>query len=275
MERELRDEGCRVIRSQMETECPNLPNFKENTIQALVVLAEPTIQVCVETKIELTEPAVEIKRTKKDVFLKQCHLLPGLVIKDEMHRHKLFVSGYIRKNIEYATMSKVTPTAICGKINHAIAHIPFHCYTTLDFISRKPVTGKRQMKEVPVSVLHQNEKITTDRHFSEEVQYEEQPFCEIKDVHFYDFDYVMEENEREIKEFSDERTFKIVHEKIVMDLTLKVLQKQQIELPKQIQKSSNIEMVERIEKNDFLFSEKMVPIEVIEEENKEQEETNE
>ncbi len=73
-----------------------------------VVLAERTLQIVVEADIPLCPPAVEIKRVLKDVFLTQCKLVPveytpinttGFL---EVTRAKLFVEGYIRKNIEYA-----------------------------------------------------------------------------------------------------------------------------------------------------------------------------
>ncbi|PFL54876.1 Uracil permease, partial [Bacillus cereus] len=69
------------------------------------VLAERTLQIVVEADIPLCPPAVEIKRVLKDVFLTQCKLVPvaytpinatGYL---EVTRAKLFVEGYIRKNI--------------------------------------------------------------------------------------------------------------------------------------------------------------------------------
>lgn len=228
MDREHKNDGCTLVRSQMESECSNLPHFPEQTIEALVVLAQPTIQVCVEADIELAEPALEIKRSKKDVSLTQCKLLPGLKVDETMHRHKLFLSGYIRKNIEYATVNKVTSSAVCGPMHHATAHIPFHCCTTLDFSSSLPLVGERNAMEMPIMQTDKGGNFQEERQFSEIVTYKEQPFCEIVAVQFFEIDFAP--HHQKTKELPNEHTFKIIREKIVMELTVKVLQKQQVQL---------------------------------------------
>ena len=59
---------CSVQNARTLGECSNDPFFPQN-IKVPVVLAEPTIQVCVEADIILEEPALEIKRVLKDVFI--------------------------------------------------------------------------------------------------------------------------------------------------------------------------------------------------------------
>lgn len=230
MDREHKNDGCTLVRSQMESECSNLPHFPEQTIEALVVLAQPTIQVCVEADIELAEPALEIKRSKKDVLLTQCKLLPSLKVNATMYRHKLFLSGYIRKNIEYATVNKVTTSAICGQMHHATAHIPFHCCTTLDFTSPLLLMGERNATEIPIMKTDREGNFQEDRQFSEIVTYKEQPFCEIVAVQFFELDFAPHHQIQKTKELPNEHTFKTIREKIVMELTVKVLQKQQVQL---------------------------------------------
>jgi len=46
------------------------------TIKIPVVLAEPTLQIVVESDITLSPAATEIKRVKKNVFLNQVKLVP-------------------------------------------------------------------------------------------------------------------------------------------------------------------------------------------------------
>src|SRR5690242_9830723 len=58
-----------------------------------VVLAEPVVQVDVESVIQLEEPAFEIKRIKKNVFVTQCKLIDTGCGKTG----KLFLSGFVRK----------------------------------------------------------------------------------------------------------------------------------------------------------------------------------
>ncbi|WP_443093742.1 DUF7852 domain-containing protein, partial [Lysinibacillus fusiformis] len=76
------------------------------TIKIPVVLAEPTLQIVVESDITLTPAATEIKRVKKHVFLNQVKLVPVNFARIagtdyfRVTRAKLFVAGHIRKNIE-------------------------------------------------------------------------------------------------------------------------------------------------------------------------------
>jgi len=99
-----------VIKSETLTECPNEfltpKGFNGPFVGKIpVVLAEPVIQVDVESVIQLEEPALEIKRVKKNLFITQCKLIDtGFDYECKGKRTgKLFLSGYVRKNIEYAT----------------------------------------------------------------------------------------------------------------------------------------------------------------------------
>ena len=109
-------------------------------IKVPAVLAETTIQIVVEANIPLNPPAVEIKRVLKDIFLTQCKLVPVAFGADQctgvrtVTRAKLFVEGYIRKDIEYSTRN-------CnGMIRDRIANVPFSgfadstCGTYGDFL---------------------------------------------------------------------------------------------------------------------------------------------
>lgn len=90
-----------------------------------VVLAERTLQIVVESDITLDPPAVEIKRILKNVFLTQCKLVPVAFVPvpgtpyRRVTRAKLFVQGYIRKNIEYAN------DECNGVLYDRIANVPF------------------------------------------------------------------------------------------------------------------------------------------------------
>ena len=95
------------------------------TIKTPVVLAEPTLQIVVEADIPLSPAATEIKRVVKNVFLDQVKLVPVAFAPIDgsdffnVTRGKLFVSGHIRKNIEYATADCNAP------LQDRIADVPF------------------------------------------------------------------------------------------------------------------------------------------------------
>lgn len=96
-----------------------------------VVLAERTIQIVVESDISLDPPATEIKRVLKNVFLTQCKLVPVAFTPvpgtnyRRVTRAKLFVQGYIRKNIEYAN------DECNGVLYDRIANVPFSGFADL------------------------------------------------------------------------------------------------------------------------------------------------
>jgi hypothetical protein len=195
-------------------------------IKVPVVLAERTIQIVLESDITLCPPATEIKRVKKNVFLNQVKLVPvGFARIDKtdffhVTRAKLFVAGHIRKNIEYASN-------VCnGALQDKIADLQFSGFTELmmtDFIT-PPILGITEMAEANFLNDKTNLDARLDKAFFQNlVKYNEQPFGELVAANFFELDFspVMAE---------PECTFSTLREKIVLDLTVKVLQIQQIQI---------------------------------------------
>ena len=108
------------------------------TLKTPVVLAERTLQIAIEADIPLNPPAIEIKRVHKNVFLEQVKLVPvtfePIAGTDffNVTRAKLFVSGFVRKNIEYASIQ-------CnGLIQDRVVNTPFTGFSEItaeDFVS--------------------------------------------------------------------------------------------------------------------------------------------
>ncbi|OUQ87000.1 Uracil permease [Brevibacillus brevis] len=165
------------------------------TFKVPVVLVEPTLQIVVEANIPLNPPATEIKRVVKNVFLNQVKLVPvaftriGTTDFFNVTRAKLFVGGFIRKNIEYAS------AACSGALQDTIADVPFTGFADITRLDKN--------------------------FFQNLVKYNEQPFGELVAANFYELDFspVIA---------TPEGTFSSLTEKIVLDLTVKVLQTQQL-----------------------------------------------
>lgn len=203
------------------------PNLVSPLIKVPLVLAEPTIQVVVEADIPLNPPAGEIKRVLKDVFLTQCKLVPVGPFTEigdtgffTSAGAKLFVEGYIRKNIEYATKE------CYGSVRTTTAKVPFSGFADISGeLLNDPIFGFGEQRRAqfidPVGL----ESPRLDKYFFENsVLYNEQPFCELIGADFFELDFSPHNYNGPAKSFSTLR------EKIVMDLTLKVLQYQQIPL---------------------------------------------
>jgi hypothetical protein len=207
------------------------------TVKLPVVIAEPTLQIVVESNLPLMTPATEIKRVKKHVFLNEVKLIPfsfarfggGTATPTDYFaatRAKVFVRGHIRKNIEYAN------GACSGPLMDQTVDVPFSGFTEITFpalvpggpggIITPPIIGIAETAEANFL----NEKTQMDARldkvfFENLVKYNEQPYGELVAANMFELDFSP-------RMANPEGTFTTLTEKIVLDLTVKVLQVQQV-----------------------------------------------
>lgn len=186
------------------------------------VLAEFVVQIDSESVIRLNEPSFEIKRVEKQVFLTQCRYIPPT--------DKVFLEGYIRKNIEYATRTCNRGSAIGGTIKDTTVHIPFRVYTKVDFKGNKP----HILPNPPAMVARYfNEKRMgkdireADR--SDIEIFNEPVFCELEWSAVFDAD--IDHKGFPIDGFKNEEEFQEFTDKSVVYICIKLLQKQQVCMP--------------------------------------------
>lgn len=198
------------------------------TFKIPVVLAERTLQIVVESDISLYPPATEIKRVKKHVFLDQVKLVPVAftpILAEgvptgyfTVTRAKLFVGGHIRKNIEYASADYNAP------LQDRIANVRFTGFAELteDDFFNLPIFGFSANGEA--NFLNEKTEMDArlDKYFFQNlVRYNEQPYGELVAANFYELDFSPNGTYHD-------GSFHMLREKIVLDLTLKVLQIQQV-----------------------------------------------
>lgn len=207
----------------LENDTPN--EYSENEVYQIgfakvpVVLGEFTVQIDVESKIKLPEPALEIKRIKKNVFLSQCRLVAGT--------NKVFLKGFVRKNIEYATIDCVTPKAICGDIKHATVQVPFQC--TAEVSCLRPAAIKKSPPAKTINYFDE-ENLGIDIKEQDLISAEtfnEKIYCELEHSSIYEADII--EDGKPIQCHPTEHEFMSFIEKEVIYLTLKLLRNQQID----------------------------------------------
>jgi len=220
-------------------ECPNTPADIAAITAAVVakipvVLAELTIRVNMNSIITLPEPAIEIKQIKKRVKVTQCILLQDTNI--------LFIKGFVRKNIDYATRSCSTTEGVCGDLRHCVIDVPFSCTTPVVFNGTPPaplvtntVTEFEYFRDENLSGPRFADK---DRLLSGDISefnqistefYNELPYCELISSRIVEFDEYL--NRRVLPGVTlpfEERFFNEIEEKMVIFLTLKLLQKRQV-----------------------------------------------
>lgn len=193
------------------------------TLKVPVVLAEPTLQIVVESNITLNPAATEIKRVKKNVFLNQVKLVPVAFARIDktdffnVTRAKLFVAGHIRKNIEYASSD-------CnGTLRDRIADVPFTGFADITTFLTHPILGISESAEANFISDTNSLNARLDKAFFQNlVKYNEQPFGELVAANFFELDFSP-------VTVTPEGTFNTLTEKIVLDLTVKVLQTQQVQ----------------------------------------------
>jgi len=199
-----------------------------------VVLAQFTIQAHVNSVIELPESAFEIKRINKRVKVTQCLLLQDTNV--------LFIKGFIRKNIEYATRLCSNSEGICGDIKHCTVDVPFSCTTPITFNGTPPLQpvgntttefeySAREDIDHPdfgakdhllSGDLRETNVITTEF-------FNELPFCDLISARIVEFDEQLQPvHPKDIVTPFEEKKFKRIEEKMVIFLTLRLLQNRQV-----------------------------------------------
>ncbi len=204
-----------------------------------VVLAETNITIPVEATIKLNQVVMEIKRIKKNVFLTQSRIIP-FSQDNRLCTGILFIAGFIRKNIEFATQTCTTARTpnVCGDIRHCTVEVPFNFTTRITFL-RPPIfienttpseleffTDTLQGCDVcSDTVIGRN---PCDQSFSFTEFFNEKPFTELVRADITEVDI----HTNPIMGYTTptEQKFTKLTEKVVLNLTLKVLQKQQVNI---------------------------------------------
>lgn len=216
------DDKCdaAVLKADTLPKADNFPWFGGD-FKIPKVLDEFVIQIDSESKIRLNEPAYEIKRIEKQVFLTQCRYIPPT--------NKVFIEGYIRKNIEYAVKTCVRGNAIAGTIRDTTVHVPFKVYTKVNFenkpqiIPNPPALVARYFDEKRMGKDIREADRSNIEIFNEPV------FCELEWSAIYDAD--IDEKGHMIDKLPNEEEFQEFTDKSVVFLCLKLLQKQQVCFP--------------------------------------------
>lgn len=208
-----------------------------------VVISEFQITLNLHSIITLPEPALEIKEISKSTKLTQCLLIQEpdvtLVAGDSSN---LFLKGFIRKNISYATRDCSNIEGVCGDIKHCTVDIPFNCVTTVTFITPPIAPISNSLSEFQY-FLKQN---LSDKTFAEKDQllsgdfsefnqmstehFNELPFCELISSRIVEYDEFLGRRELTCKAPFEEKEFKQIEEKLVLTIQVKLLQNQQVPL---------------------------------------------
>lgn len=215
--------------------CPSNPVAPEwvcvPLVKAPVVLTEQNIQIDVEAEVRFEEPVLEIKRIRKNVYIDQCK---AIIISPcaQPPRGKLFIGGYVRKNIEYATVGCRSKGIKSGDIKHLTVKVPFKCITEIEFNIAPPVIPSNY-KQKEFEVLGEScdckcHDMLTGKKECEDIfitqeDFMEPIFCELEGAKIFEID-LHDDMDKKDKIFTN------MIEKMVVYVKVKLLQKQQVKL---------------------------------------------
>lgn len=230
---------CVKVKGNTLENCSNTPVEMEPVTTGViakipVVLAELTVQVNVSSFIKLPEPALEIKNISKRLKITQCRLLQNTNI--------LFIKGFVRKNIDYSTRDCSNYDGVCGDLRHCTVDVPFECTTAVEFNGTCPddlvFNTKSQFEyfksdDLPSDYPEKEKLLSGDLSEFNQITTEylnELPFCELINTRIVEFDELL--NRKPIYDPSpfEEREFRRIEEKMVIYITLKILQKRDVEI---------------------------------------------
>ncbi|HEY9060136.1 MAG TPA: hypothetical protein VIO64_06495 [Pseudobacteroides sp.] len=191
-----------------------------------VVISEADVQVYVDATIQLEEPALEITRVKKNVFLTRSQLL----LTDDKKSAKLLISGFVRNSVEYSTARHVGNSSVSGKIRFTVVNIPFKCFTKVDFIT-EPVTASNP--QVLTSSAISPDGYGSDQYALSITNSEilnEKIYCELIEskIRQVDLKKDVEALTQAGGRLTNERTFRAFLESMVIELKLRVMQNQSV-----------------------------------------------
>ncbi|WLR52649.1 DUF3794 domain-containing protein [Bacillus tianshenii] len=213
--------------------------IKKAYVKVPVVLSETKVQIDMDATIKFPEPVLEIKEVKKNLKVTQCRLL--------LPTNKLFIKGFVRKNIQYATPKYSDRNSVVSNIRSLTIDLPFSTVTEIDYINppqfeknpdRRDFTYFRTHK-LPQGFSDKDQLLSGDLSQFDQISgetFNELPYCELLHSNFIEYDEALDRKMGRVQDGSgnwvdgpfEEGTFTKVEEKMVVELTLKVLQKQQV-----------------------------------------------
>ncbi|MGD7045720.1 CsxC family protein [Jeotgalibacillus proteolyticus] len=228
----------------------SISKYADPIIKVPVLLQEVSIQIPMHAEIEFPEgeEVLEIKTIKKRTYLTQCRLLnraphKGAYPRD--YKAKLFISGFVRKNIQYAANPVVDDAGeILSQLRSLTVEVPFDCVAEVDGFMNLPVGPYTDFRDEFGYLISQ--ELPNGRDFARKDRldgtdlsqfhqtstefFNELPYCELVRADIIEFDESLNRNPfADDNEFVvGEGTFTRMSEKMVLDLRLKVLQLQQV-----------------------------------------------
>ncbi|MBU3193326.1 CsxC family protein [Clostridium algidicarnis] len=189
-----------------------------------VILSDVEVEINVESEIELEKTDItdiNVINIDKEVFVKECKLIP--------YTNKLFIEGYVQKNIQVSNNDCTNKASEDNKIEYTVINSPFKCVTEIEFF-KKPLYGesyKERLNSLDKNMLCKNNKEDSWVHYS---KLYEPVYCEYQYAKILETD-IFDNEDYGTKYLQEEKKCKKILEKMVIFIRIKVIQNQQVFIP--------------------------------------------
>ncbi|TDL34170.1 hypothetical protein E2R51_00155 [Jeotgalibacillus sp. S-D1] len=124
---------------------PSVPESKGIIVKIPVLLQEIKVEIPVHAKISFPkgEEVLEIKEIKKRLYLTQCRLIH----REGASEGQLFIGGFVRKNIQYASNPKERCKDLLSSMKSLTVEVPFDCVAQIDDFIVPPVGPSSNEKD--------------------------------------------------------------------------------------------------------------------------------
>lgn len=212
-------------------------------IRVPVELAQIDVTTNLVANIKFPDPVLEIKDIKKRLKIVQCRLLlPARTnLNFEDRTLPLFLKGFVRKNIQYATpCPNSSGKCVSSEIRSLTVDVPFECVTNVlvddvqlpnvntrseyDFFRAQELgKGFPEKDELLSSDLSQFHQVSTQH-------YNQLPFCELIRSEITEWDEAVDRRPLPGNAPFEEGTFHEIVEKMFIQFRVKILQNQQVRI---------------------------------------------
>lgn len=200
-----------------------------------VVLAQFELQVDIVSNDKLPENIIEIKNVDNNIKITQCILIQTT--------NALFVKGYVRKNIQYTTITCSNSEGTCGDFKHCTIDIPFECSTSIDFngIDPEPIIPNSKVEfeyykvtDLPNEFAEKDKLISGDMsEYNQESteHFNRLPYCNLVSAKVVEAnEYINMERKNDNLPF-EEKEFDEIETKMVLYIELELLQERDVLIP--------------------------------------------
>lgn len=196
-------------------------NMKPETVIGVfpVVLSTMDIEIALEAVTKFSEQIFSIEDVDKKLIITSSDLVP--------YSNKMFLEGVIEKQVKYSTAEEIKINKVIGSIKKVILKQPFKCVVELNF-SREPKLGEKSGDKIlPIKVFNSTELDNTREGKGTSQQFSDEVYCNLEDMKISEFNRKLEAT---IVENSPEKfsTFDTLKENTVINITLTILQRQQV-----------------------------------------------